>query len=79
MSLPNATVRLERPSLYTLEPNISDKRTICRLALGNSKPMQFFPGMVSTTRIEVSDKERARSRPKFTIWLPFTPTAGSTS
>ncbi len=35
--------------------------------------------MVSTTRIDTSDSARARSLARLTIWLPFTPTAGSIS
>jgi hypothetical protein len=41
--------------------------------------MHDLPGMVSTTRIETTDSARARSFTRLTIWLPLTPTAGSTS
>ena len=35
--------------------------------------------MVSTTRSEITDSDRARSLARFTIWAPFTPVAGSIS
>jgi hypothetical protein len=41
--------------------------------------MQDLPGMVSTTRIDTTESARARSFTRLTIWLPLTPTAGSTS
>jgi len=50
-----------------------------RLALGSSSAMKFLPGMVSITRIETSESERARSLARFTTCEPFTPVAGSIS
>jgi len=41
--------------------------------------MHDLPGIVSTTRIDCTDSARARSFTRLTIWLPFTPTAGSIS
>jgi hypothetical protein len=41
--------------------------------------MQVLPGMVSTTRIEVTPSARARSFISPTTWAPRTPMAGSTS
>ena len=58
---------------------ISDSRTPCRRGLGSSSPIRFLPGMVSTTRSEITDSDRARSLARFTIWAPFTPVAGSIS
>ena len=52
---------------------------VWRLALGSSSAMRFLPGMVSITRMDTSDSERARSRPRLTICEPFTPVAGSIS
>ena len=79
ISLPRAIVSAELASANTLALRISDSRTVWRLALGNSSPMTFLPGMVSTTRSDVSESARARSLPKLTIWLPLTPVAGSIS
>ena len=58
---------------------ISESRTVCRLALGNSNAMHDLPGTVSTTRIDTIANARARSLAKFTICAPLTPTAGSIS
>src|SRR5690606_4356536 len=58
MSLPSTTVSGECASWYTLEPMISDRRTICRFGLGSSSAMQDLPGTVSTTRIDTSDSAR---------------------
>ncbi len=52
---------------------------VWRLALGSSSAIRFLPGMVSITRMETSESERARSRPRLTICEPFTPVAGSIS
>lgn len=41
--------------------------------------MKFLPGIVSTTRMETSESERARSLASPTICEPFTPVAGSIS
>ena len=41
--------------------------------------MVCLPGMASTTRMLITDRVRARSFARLTIWLPFTPTAGSIS
>ncbi len=41
--------------------------------------MQLLPGIVSTTRMLITDSARARSRTRLMIWLPLTPTAGSIS
>ena len=79
MSLPMAMVKGEAISAYTCELKISDRRMIWRLGLGSSSPMQFLPGIVSTTRILTTDSARAKSLVRFRIWLPFTPTAGSIS
>ncbi len=79
ISLPKARVSGEFISAYACELRISESRTTCRSGLGTSKPMQALPGMVSTTRMLTTDSARARSFTKLTIWLPFTPTAGSIS
>ncbi len=79
MSLPMAMVSAEAMSEYTLAARISDRRTVWRLGLGISRPMQDLPGMVSTTRTLTTESARARSLARFTIWLPFTPVAGSIS
>ena len=69
----------EAASAYTAEPRISERLTVWRRWFGNSSAMKFLPGIVSTTRIDTSDSERARSFARPTIWLPFTPVAGSIS
>ena len=57
----------------------SDRRMVWRLGLGNSSAMQFLPGMVSITRIDTKESERAKSLARLTICEPFTPVAGSIS
>ena len=79
MSLPSATVSLDLASVNTLAAKISLSITSWRRALGNSMPMVFLPAMVSTTRTACNDIERAKSLASPTIWLPFTPWAGSIS
>src|SRR5687767_5218961 len=79
MSLPMASVIGELISAYTRELRIWDRRTVWRLGLGISSPMHDLLGMVSTTRMLTTDRARARSFTRLTIWLPLTPTAGSIS
>ena len=47
--------------VYHCDERISRKRTISRYALGNSKPITDLPGITSTTRTLITDKERAKS------------------
>ena len=79
MSLPNATVSLDLASVNTGAVRISRSTTSWRFSFGNSMPMVFLPGMVSTTRTACIESERAKSLERLTIWLPFTPCAGSIS
>ena len=79
MSCPSASVSLEGDSANAGESKISLRRIIWRFGLGSSKPMQVLPGMVSTTRMEATPSERARSFSKFNTALPRTPTSGSIS
>ena len=41
--------------------------------------MVVLPGITSTTRTEVTERERARSRERLVIWLALVPGAGSIS
>ena len=79
ISLPKATVSLDGASLNTSDEKISCNKTSCRCSFGSSMPIVVLPTMVSTTRTDCTDKERAKSLDKLTIWLPFTPLAGSIS
>ena len=79
MSWPRARVSLDFDSVNAGELKISLKRIIWRFGLGNSKPMQVLPGMVSTTRMEATPSERAKSFSRFKTALPRTPTSGSIS
>ena len=42
-------------------------------------PMVLLPEIVSTTRTDCMESERAKSLARLVIWLPFTPCAGSIS
>ncbi|MNT48201.1 hypothetical protein D3C72_1849690 [compost metagenome] len=79
MSLPIASTSREACDWNAAPATISDSRIIWRFALGNSSPMQVLPGMVSTTRIDVTPSARARSFISPTTCAPRTPMAGSTS
>ena len=79
ISLPNPIGNSKGLSKKFFELSISESLTVSLLTFGNSKPIKFFPGIVSTTLIENSDKERAKSFASATICAPLTPTAGSIS
>ncbi len=79
MSLPSASVSGETTLSYALDFRISPSVTSCRFSLGISSPTNDLPGMTSTTRTLTTDSERARSLARLTIWLTFTPGAGSSS
>jgi len=79
MSLPRARVRGDLASANSGALRVSERRTISRDSLGISRPTVVLPGITSTTRTEMADRERARSLARLEIWLTFTPGAGCSS
>ena len=79
MSLPSARVSGALASANSLALRFSDSRTISRCSLGISSPTVVLPGITSTTRTLMADRERARSLARLVIWLTLTPAAGCSS
>ena len=65
ISLPSATDNKAGVSAKVFELTISERYTICLSGLGISKPIQVFPGMVSTTLTLTTDNALAKSLAKF--------------
>ena len=76
ISCPRASVNGDFDSSKTVDESTSLKLTISLSSLGISMPTTDLPGITSTTRTLITDKERARSLAKLEMRDTLMPGAG---